>query len=90
MKEQIPFNSTVYSHTWESAHIYNFVNVYVLAVLKIALCCCRLCGCHGRGMWATCQLRSALQNWPKICYSNTHFPLEEWRNGWMEIKCYFN
>lgn len=56
-----------------------------LAVLKIALCCCRLCGCHGRGMWATRQLRSALQNRPKICYSNTDFPLREGRgNGWMD------
>lgn len=51
--------------------------------LKIVPCCCRLRGCHGRGMWATRQLRSALQNRPKICYSNTHFPSEEqgWKDG---------
>lgn len=67
-------------------HVHFSVCVFSLAILKIALCCCRLCGCHGRGMWAMRQLRSALQNQPKICYSNTHFPLQErWRDGWVHV-----
>lgn len=65
------------THLGICIYVHYCVCVFSLAGLKIALCCCRLCGCHGRGMWATRQLRSALQNRPKICYSNTHFTLEE-------------
>ena len=71
------------------------INVHTLAVPKIVLRCCRLCRRHRRGMWAMRQLRSALQNCTKICYSNTHFLLEEGprdrgMDGSMEQKCYFN
>lgn len=86
--KQTPHAQTyIHSHLGICIYVHFCVCVCMssLAVLKIAPCCCRLCGCHGRGMWATRQLRSALQNRPEICYSNTHFSSGDgWRDGWTD------